>query len=810
MDFYRSSKNARRRCAACALAVIFLLSAMALPAGNLGGRAAAGMDGIAIDDAGRDERSVPDVPTRGSTLVVPDGYATIQAAVDAASPGDTVYVRAGTYPGSVLVAKTINLTGEDRNTTIMDGQGAAVVLHVTAQMVNVSGFNITDGQTGLYLEGGGNSTVTENNVFANTAYGIRVNNSNDNTIVHNNFISNAKHAWDNGTNNWNSTYFQGGNYWSDKSSPDALHGPLQDQAGADGIHDSAYTIGSFSGGDLLTIVFVQDVRTGDASVIISPSGEAMIIDAGHTNTGGATLNVLANYSITQLKYTVVTHYHEDHLGGMDEVINGLGGNSAITDACYDRGYSYSTSMYDDYVAAAGPKRATISKYQVLDLGGGVTLTCVGVNEGLQSHENEVSVCLRLDYGDFNIFFGGDIGGYDSGSHEDIESQIMADVGECEVYQVNHHGSQSSSNPSFLATMDTMVAVFSAGSPNGNDHPSQAAYDRVKAQGGYMYFTTPGDYPYDPGGGAANIQDPADGKIADEDITLTTDGTEFTIMGDDYVCRSGAKKGAPRNPLNKDYYPFTQPDGWLRPVVNMDTGETFLTIGLAEYYASSGEEIFATAGTYDERVSISKPLTLTGAGAGQAVINAGGIGDAISISSDWVNVSGFTLTGSGAAPGDSGLQVNGMYCTVSQVNVSGNEIGVFLSSSAELNTLSDCELYSNGVGVFAQGSNNTIYHNNFKVNSNHTVDSGNNTWNLTYPIGGNYFDNWTSPDGDADGFVDNPFVIPSGGGGGGEPLDIGNYYVNQYDAAKVTTISPGTTIDPGGYVVICRNADQASF
>src|SRR3990167_2016782 len=65
---------------------------------------------------------------QAATRIVPDDYPTIQAAIDAASPGDTIIVRPGTYFENLTLNKSVVLTAEfydpadpTRNTTIIDG-----------------------------------------------------------------------------------------------------------------------------------------------------------------------------------------------------------------------------------------------------------------------------------------------------------------------------------------------------------------------------------------------------------------------------------------------------------------------------------------------------------------------------------------------------------------------------------------------------------------------------------------------------------------------------------------------------------------
>ena len=56
------------------------------------------------------------------TIVVPTDYPTIQQAIDSANNGDTILVKKGYYPETLIVNKSISIVGEDRNLTIIDGQ----------------------------------------------------------------------------------------------------------------------------------------------------------------------------------------------------------------------------------------------------------------------------------------------------------------------------------------------------------------------------------------------------------------------------------------------------------------------------------------------------------------------------------------------------------------------------------------------------------------------------------------------------------------------------------------------------------------
>ncbi|MFO7619331.1 MAG: NosD domain-containing protein [Thermoplasmata archaeon] len=93
----------------------------------------------------------------------------------------------------------------------------------------------------LYLSYSRFNHIT-NNVIQNNTYGLFLEGAHDNTIYHNRLIDNAiLQGYDDRTNFWDAGYPSGGNYWSDYTGIDEYSGPLQDQAGADGIGDTPYT-----------------------------------------------------------------------------------------------------------------------------------------------------------------------------------------------------------------------------------------------------------------------------------------------------------------------------------------------------------------------------------------------------------------------------------------------------------------------------------------------------------------------------------------------------------------------------------------
>ncbi len=97
----------------------------------------------------------------------PADFHTIQEAVNAGNPGDTVFVHSGTYYEHVRLNKSLSLIGENRSTTIIDGYTFGTVIRVTVDDVLISGFTIQNGWWGVYLHRSNNSIVTGNTIREN-------------------------------------------------------------------------------------------------------------------------------------------------------------------------------------------------------------------------------------------------------------------------------------------------------------------------------------------------------------------------------------------------------------------------------------------------------------------------------------------------------------------------------------------------------------------------------------------------------------------------------------------------------------------
>ncbi len=257
----------------------------------------------------------------------------------------------------------------------------------------------------------------------------------------------------------------------------------------------------------MKIVFI-DVGQGASTLIISPEGKALLIDAGPAGAGtAAVLPALARHGITHLTGLIATHYHADHIGGVGEVLRGADGLAGTaddlmpTDGIFDRGGEYegTSPEWDEYLTLASGMRRSVSPGNRIDLGmvaveavaaGGVLAS--GTRVALEPFdENAASIGLVIEYGTLRMFIGGDItGGGGNPPYEtiDVETPLAPLIGDVDVLAVSHHGSMTSTNQTFLDALGPEIAIISCGDTNDYFHPHRSVIERLKAKGTAIYQT----------------------------------------------------------------------------------------------------------------------------------------------------------------------------------------------------------------------------------------------------------------------------------------------------------------------------------
>jgi len=168
--------------------------------------------------------------------------------------------------------------------------------------------------------------------------------------------------------------------------------------------------------------------------------------------------------------------------------------------------------------------------------------------------------------------------------------------------------------------------------------------------------------------------------------------------------------------------YVDTTGWWRDGGAFNASET--PIQSAVDGADPGDTIFVRNGSYTENVDVDRTLTLQGEGADVVTVTAADSGDHVfEVSADWVNLSGFTLTGADGWPNAGVYLGDGVgHCNISNNTVLGNSRGINMYYSSN-NVFTNNIVNSNDwYGIYLRYSNNNII-TNTTTNSNYNVYQG---------------------------------------------------------------------------------------
>lgn len=206
-------------------------------------------------------------------------------------------------------------------------------------------------------------------------------------------------------------------------------------------------------------------KSGDATVLTSPDGKVMLIDAGDPGAGGQVVAALQAMGITRIDYLVASHPHVDHVGGFPAVMAAFEIGQVMTSYV-----EYPSVYYEAYMAelvARGIALVRLSRGDTFSFGEYVTAEVLWPGSEIEYYDgypdsstqfiNNLSLAIKLSYGESTLLFCGDL--YTAAERELVS--LYGDTLDCDVLKANHHGAATSSCKAFRDAVSPQITVMLA-------------------------------------------------------------------------------------------------------------------------------------------------------------------------------------------------------------------------------------------------------------------------------------------------------------------------------------------------------------
>lgn len=225
---------------------------------------------------------------------------------------------------------------------------------------------------------------------------------------------------------------------------------------------------------------VIDVGQGDSILVTTSDGHAMLVDGGPASAADDVFDHLRKAGIDRIDVLICTHPHEDHIGGLVDILDAIEVGRAI-----DSGQVGISTAYERCLAEIDGKHIPrspgrgVSSFSL----GPATVKILWPAEPLRADTDDASVVARVIYGKFSALLTGDIS-------MDAENELIsrAWLSPAVVLKVAGHGGSNSTSRKFLQAVKPAVAIISVGEGNPYGHPSLVTLSSLQAIGAQVFRT----------------------------------------------------------------------------------------------------------------------------------------------------------------------------------------------------------------------------------------------------------------------------------------------------------------------------------
>lgn len=295
-------------------------------------------------------------------------------------------------------------------------------------------------------------------------------------------------------------------------------------------------------------IITINVGQGASTLITSPLGKNILIDAGPEEAAFDTIfDLFQSLAISKIDFLFTTHYDADHIAALPPLSLGRDQKANSSDdikfvQIFDRGSEKTNELdaYLDYQETFSGQRQRFFAGDQIEIEENLSLRALlSVGKRLDQeqwpidelNENDLGIVYLISYKNFHYLNTGDISGAGFRDLPDMESffleayQTSNANQKIDVFQVSHHGSESSSQTSFIQKLNPQLAIMSVGNHNPYGHPNRNVLGRFVRENIPVYQTNQGS---------------TDGGLLDQIIALddhififVDENGDFEVNGDFY-------------------------------------------------------------------------------------------------------------------------------------------------------------------------------------------------------------------------------------------------------------------------------------
>ena len=219
------------------------------------------------------------------------------------------------------------------------------------------------------------------------------------------------------------------------------------------------------------------------SILFRQENQVMLIDSGTKSKGDTVVHYLKDLGINKIDILIGTHPHDDHMGGMAEVIRNFEIENVYTPDTSKE--NITTSWYIDFLEAVNEKNVTLIYPKVGDILelGEASIQIMAPNSNSYEDINNYSIVTKVVYGQVGIICMGDA--------EKISEEEILENGlnvQAQIIKIGHHGSNTSNSEKFISTINPQFALISAKRGNTYGHPNKPIMELLEEKKIEVYRT----------------------------------------------------------------------------------------------------------------------------------------------------------------------------------------------------------------------------------------------------------------------------------------------------------------------------------